>query len=267
MDREQTNESYLRDLETRMEGTASGEEQNSTVIAELRKEIDRLREGESGAEDYITTLEERLAEAEQDQEIMQREIDRLEHVVERQRSIGRLDNLLGELDGMKQNGEPGATKASAPHEQANGRPESYDPFRPDSVAESFASANEGFSDTQTERALPDEADFGDAATPEPTSKTVEEGGLFTPARTSHEVSSPAQNDFMADKVENLTQELFDLRSEHEANLIDYEKLQQKYQTALETLAKMEYGKEKPKEQEDPETPTQSRPTSFLVDAG
>ncbi|KAI7218797.1 kinesin-domain-containing protein [Hortaea werneckii] len=267
MDREQTNESYLRDLETRMEGTASGEEQNSTVIAELRKEIDRLREGESGAEDYITTLEERLAEAEQDQEIMQREIDRLEHVVERQRSIGRLDNLLGELDGMKQNGEPGATKASAPPEQANGRPESYDPFRPDSVAESFASANEGFSDTQTEKGLPDEADFGDAATPEPASKTVEEGGPFTPARTSHEVSSPAQNDFMADKVENLTQELFDLRSEHEANLIDYEKLQQKYQTALETLAKMEYGKEKPKEQEDPGTPTPSRPTSFLVDAG
>ncbi|KAI7053129.1 hypothetical protein KC352_g45287, partial [Hortaea werneckii] len=221
-----------------MEGTASGEEQNSSVIAELRKEIDRLREGESGTEDYITTLEERLAEAEQDQEIMQREIDRLEHVVERQRSIGRLDNLLGELDGMKQNGEPGATKASAPHEQANGRPESYDPFRPDSVAESFTSANEGLSDTQTERGLPDEADFGDAATPEPASKAVEEGGLFTPARTSHEVSSPAQNDFMADKVENLTQELFDLRSEHEANLIDYEKLQQKYQTALETLAKM-----------------------------
>ncbi|KAK1020601.1 hypothetical protein LTR33_018854, partial [Friedmanniomyces endolithicus] len=99
LDREQNNEGYLRDLESQMEGTSTDEQRNASLIVDLRKELARVREGEDSAEDYITTLEERLAEAEQDQEIMQQEIDRLEHVVERQRSIGRLDNLLGELDG------------------------------------------------------------------------------------------------------------------------------------------------------------------------
>ena len=67
-------------------------------MTELRKEISRIRENEAAAEEYISTLEERLAEADQDTELMQREIDRLEQVIERQRSLGKLDNLLYELD-------------------------------------------------------------------------------------------------------------------------------------------------------------------------
>lgn len=271
LDREQSNESYLHDLETRMEGTTSGEEKNTAVIIELRREIARLRDSESGGEDYISILEERLAEAEQDQEMMQREIDRLEHVVERQRSIGRLDNLLGDLDGMKQNNEhpaPGLPNA-APAEKAkvNGRPQSYDPYRPMPEARpDWVATNGNSSDAQTDRSLPEETVSRNIASPGAFPDSARENGVYSP-RNAHGVSSPAQNDFMADKLENLTQELFDLRSEHESNLSDYEKLQQKYQTALETLAKMEYGKESSKEQEDPGTPTPSRPVSFLTDAG
>ncbi|KAK5115656.1 hypothetical protein LTR85_009827 [Meristemomyces frigidus] len=278
MDREQSNESYLRDLETQMEGSTSGEEKNASLIAELRKELTRVRETEDSAEDYISTLEERLAEAEQDQEIMQREIDRLEHVIERQRSIGRLDNLLVELDGIRQN-EPGVpappvqpVQASAPATNGFHQRESYDPFRPNSTAEEA----DDFKDAQSEQPMPDEPT---GLYEDERSLADEPNGLHTPdherERSSSgktmrapafttEVRSPAQTDFMADKVENLTQELCDLRFEHESNITDYDKLQQKYQTALETLAKLEYGKETPKR---PETPTPSRPTSFLADAG
>jgi chromosome segregation ATPase len=260
VDREQSNESYLRDLEDQMEGTTSGEERNAVIIAELRKELARVRESESSAEDYISTLEERLAEAEQDQEVMQREIDRLEHVVERQRSIGRLDNLLGELDGIRQN-EPTASAPSdaavRPHKEEepklNGYRESYDPFRLGTPGEgSVDAANDDYDAVHNGPPLPDEPDFDRFH-----SRTT------TPA-TFADHHGPSQNDFMADKVENLTQELFDLRSDHEATLMDFDKLQQKYQTALETLAKLQYDELQPK---SPQTSSESRPESFLADAG
>ncbi|EPS36494.1 hypothetical protein H072_9973 [Dactylellina haptotyla CBS 200.50] len=97
-DRESSTEVYLADLENRLNGHTFGEERNSAAISELRKELTRVRENEASCEDYISTLEERLAEADQSMEIMQRELERLEHVVERQRSLGKLDNLLHELD-------------------------------------------------------------------------------------------------------------------------------------------------------------------------
>ena len=106
MDRESSTEHYLDDLEAKLDGHTSGEEKNSAIVIELRKEIARVRENEAGCEDYISTLEERLAETDQDMELMQREVDRLEHVVERQRSLGKLDNLLYELDHVQQNGKP-----------------------------------------------------------------------------------------------------------------------------------------------------------------
>ncbi|KAK6513292.1 hypothetical protein TWF281_004933 [Arthrobotrys megalospora] len=97
-DRESSTETYLADLESRLNGHTFGEERSSAAISELRKELTRVRENEASCEDYISTLEERLAEADQSMEIMQRELERLEHVVERQRSLGKLDNLLHELD-------------------------------------------------------------------------------------------------------------------------------------------------------------------------
>ncbi|KAF2861010.1 kinesin-domain-containing protein [Piedraia hortae CBS 480.64] len=198
-ERETSHEEYVRDLESRIEGTVDGQERSGSIIADLKKELERARASEKSAEDYIATLEDRLAEAEQDQDAMQQELERLEFVVERQRSVGRLTNLLGELDGSEQ---------------------TDDGLRPDSPARSV----NGSALASTE---PDE---------QPSNK------------------SPAQTDFMADKVENLTQELFDLRSEHEGTLADYDKLQQKYQTALQTLAKLKYG------EDDTATP-------FLVEAG
>ncbi|KAI8949350.1 P-loop containing nucleoside triphosphate hydrolase protein [Xylaria longipes] len=103
IDREANTESYLHDLEAKLDGQASGEEKNTTIIQELRKEIARIRENEAACEEYITTLEERLAESDQDQELMQREMDRLEQIIERQRSLGKLDSLLYELDHIKDN--------------------------------------------------------------------------------------------------------------------------------------------------------------------
>lgn len=249
MEREQNNDSYTRDLESKMEGATTEEERKETMIAELRKEIARVRDSESNAEDYISTLEERLAEAEQDQEIMQREIDRLEHVVERQRSIGRLDNLLGELDHSrgnetKVNGRAGSLSPE-PTPKVNGHVEDYDPFKSSEGDDGFErvehSEHEGL-DEQQKRLSVSEAQ-----------------------------RSPAQDDFMAEKLENLTQEFFDLRSEHESVLTDYDNLQQKYRTALETLAKLEYDKEAaikaPGAETQTETPVASSRSSFLADAG
>ena len=251
MDREQSNESYTRDLERKMEGATTQEERNGTMVAELQKELARVREGESGAEDYISTLEERLAEAEQDQEIMQREIERLEHVVERQRSIGRLDNLLDELDGIRQ--IPPKTNGDVPHTpelaaKVNGNHESYDPFRPQSV-----SSGSNYSDY----------DVVESRTTVEADEKAAKGSL-APSSAAVETQSPAQNDFMAEKLESLTQEFFDLRSEHESVVVDYDNLQQKYRTALETLAKLEYDQALPQASKVAPNGT---PQTFLADAG
>ena len=119
-DRESNNDAYLRELETQIEGATSSEEQSASLISSLRNKLTRAKETETNNEEYISTLEERLAEAEQDQELMQREIDRLEHVIERQRSIGRLDNLLSELDGIRKSeidaAKPGLKKVNGLHD-------------------------------------------------------------------------------------------------------------------------------------------------------
>ncbi|KAF3307813.1 hypothetical protein TWF173_002305 [Orbilia oligospora] len=119
-DRESSTETYLADLEGRLNGHTFGEERSSAAISELRKELTRVRENEASCEDYISTLEERLAEADQSMEIMQRELERLEHVVERQRSLGKLDNLLHELDTLthapgQPETAPGVTQADQNH--------------------------------------------------------------------------------------------------------------------------------------------------------
>ncbi|KAK5735478.1 hypothetical protein LTR17_008176 [Elasticomyces elasticus] len=261
LDREQNNESYLHDLETRMEGTSTDEERNASMIVELRKELARVRESESSAEDYISTLEERLAEIEQDQGIMQQELDRLEHVVERQRSIGRLDNLLGELDGVRketpdENAPPLQKSLAVQKPLLNGHRESYDPYRPVSMSA------EGQVDEEDDDLEDAESERPGTARPEHHAVAAV-ASLPVPSIVT-ETRSPAQTDFMADKLETLTQELFDLRSDHEANIVDYDNLQQKYQTALETLAKLEYGKDAPKSME---SPALSGQTSFLAGAG
>lgn len=96
IDRESSTDIYLRDLESKLNGHSSGEEKSSIIIAELRKEIAGVRESEASCEEYISTLEQRLAEADQSIEFMQREVYRLKHVVERQRNLKRLGSLFVE---------------------------------------------------------------------------------------------------------------------------------------------------------------------------
>jgi chromosome segregation ATPase len=260
-DREENNDAYLRDLEARMEGSTTGEEQSASVIAELRKELARTRENSSNVEAYVTTLEERLAEAEQDQDIMQRDIDRLEQVIERQRSIGRLDNLLSELDTVRGNSNSREVPANnETQSDTNGHSENYDPYRPPSSSVYSSAADDVFTDAEADRSAAVPRQDNDTALPAAPFQTMAPG---SPA-TLLAPRSPAQDDYMADKLENLTQELFDLRSEHESVVTDYDNLQQKYQTALETLAKLEYDKEAPR---TPMETAASRPESFLASAG
>jgi kinesin family protein 4/21/27 len=264
-DREENNESYLHELESRMEGSATGEEQSAAVIAELRKELVKARENSTNVEDYVSTLEERLAEAEQDQEIMQRDIDRLEQVIERQRSIGRLDNLLSELDNVRGNGKPNDKPNEAPvakeaQPDVNGHQDNQDSSRPISSSEYSQEADDVFTDAPVDESAAESRK--EEATPLPSAPS-QPAVLGSPA-TLLAPRSPAQDDYMADKLENLTQELFDLRSEHESVVTDYDNLQQKYQTALETLAKLEYDKEAPR---TPADSSESRPESFLAQAG
>ncbi len=102
IDRESSTDIYLRDLESKLDGHSSGEEKSSIIIAELRKEIAGVRESEASCEEYISTLEQRLAETDQSMKFMQREVYRLEHVVERQRSLRKLGSLFYEFGDIQQ---------------------------------------------------------------------------------------------------------------------------------------------------------------------
>ncbi|KAH0264181.1 kinesin-domain-containing protein, partial [Aureobasidium melanogenum] len=248
-EREANNDAYLRDLETQIEGATTSEEKSSALVASLRKELSRVKDTENNAEQYIATIEEKLAEAEQDREIMQRELDRLENVIERQRSIGRLDNLLAELDNIR-------------HGEQTGRPQQLN-------GQSADVKDHGTLDKESaihgERA-PEQP--GDTAVPvskpdRPTTSTTQQGQDVEDLRRKDE-QQVAQSKFMADKLETMTQELFDLRSEHETTINDYDNLQRKYETALQALAKMH---ETHEEETRPESRNSDKPESFLEGAG
>ncbi|KAH7397861.1 putative chromosome-associated kinesin KIF4B [Cadophora sp. MPI-SDFR-AT-0126] len=278
IDRESSTENYLHDLEAKLDGHTSGEEKNSAIVMELRKEIARVRENEAACEDYISTLEERLAEADQDAELMQREIDRLEHVVERQRSLGKLDNLLYELDHIQQDGKGAEAEAVV----TNGKHPSYEHSRQQSFAsrrshkdvilETEEGEEEELSPTfssedvrRTESEGP--VDSGEPIDSEPVSTSLE------PATTNYPPQSPAQSKFVEDKLENVTQELFDLRVEHESTINEFDNLARKYEEALRTLAELQDAVDEarhPSNNRDSilsiSSPNETRPTSFLTDA-
>lgn len=261
IDREAGTEGYLHDLEARLDGHTSGEEKNSVVVMELRREIARLRENEASCEDYISTLEERLAESDQDVELMQREIDRLEHVVERQRSLGKLDNLLYELDNIQKddstvNGKRDAIERRRSQHVSRGRmdglimekgPENGLQVR----RKTFRTASEGPLD-HGEMIDEDDEDGMNGADYPPT--------------------SPAQSKFVADKLQETTQELLDLRVEHEATISEFDQLQGRYEDALRTLAELQDTIDetrRPAKNRDSLISSPSngtRPQSFLADA-
>ncbi|PGH16207.1 hypothetical protein AJ79_01976 [Helicocarpus griseus UAMH5409] len=282
MDREQNTEHYLHELESKLDGHTTGEEKNAAIIAELRKEIARARENEASCEDYISTLEERLAESDQDMELMQREMDRLEHVIDRQRSLGKLDTLLYELDHIQQNG----TKSDDGKENVRPPVASKLPMKPRKRAQSQSL---DVLVEATETAIPESDDDLGEAVPDPASTTevtaavrADNAGLEALQKASEDKDghlvadqdyppqSPAQSRFVADKLEDVTQELFELRIQHENSTHEFDVLQAKYEEALRTLAELQDAVDEarhPPPAETASTPvTNSRPVSFLEDS-
>ena len=262
MERDANNEQYLHNLEAKLDGQSSGDEKSAALVMELRKEIARIRENESQCEEYIATLEERLAEADQDMELKQRELDRLEHVVERQRSLGKLDNLLYEFDRLQTNGnlkEPQSTSKPL----TNG------------VAKSAANPT---LQEAANTAIP-ESEEEDESGPLPTKQSLQRpngvqqtqtfNGRASHSDSEHQSTAQARSNAVADKLEDVTQELFDLRIQHESTVSDYEMISAKYDEALRTLAEMQDAVDEarhPAPAKHVASPISTRPASFLGDA-
>lgn len=271
MDREASNEDYVKSLESQIDSSANGIEKNDTTISDLREKLQKARENESSAEEYISTLEERLAENEQEVDLMQREIERLKHVVERQRSIGKLDNLLYELDNIRQT----EAKGEEPHVNGHSKKNS-DPF-----LEKGSSGRNSRQFNSHVDAIAEEDDVerpssrgsdrpGAADAADDTSDAKDDTAVSTkelaPEEQLEVPQSPAQSKYVQDKLESVTQELFDLKVEHEGTVQDYDRLASKYQEALRTLAALQDAVDEARHR-SPSMTASSRPTSFLVDAG
>lgn len=274
MDREANTETYLRDLEMKLEGQTSGEERSDAVIADLRKEIARIRESETNAEDYITTLEERLAEADQDMELMQRELERLDHLVERQRSLGKLDNLLYELDHIQKDTESTqkvpdvepAVKFSV-SEQERALETLKEAEETELPAEVDGELERTSADVEKEIPVQESNDDLKALEKATTTTNGDTPELAVPHESPQ--PSPAQTKFVTEKFETVSQELFDLRLEHEATINEYDLLSAKYQEALRTLAEMQDAIDEARHGTPEKTQSSdghSRPASFLEDA-
>lgn len=278
IDRESSTEHYLHDLEAKLDGHTSGEEKNAAIVIELRKEIARVRENEASCEDYISTLEERLAEADQDTELMQREIDRLEHVVERQRSLGKLDNLLYELDHIQQ-GEQNSDSES-PTPVMNGKRSVAEHSRQLSLASKKGHHDVILEDVEEfvsrpvsqEGALRSATD-GPIDNGEPLDPEHSEDTMAVPSEIKYSQQSPAQSKFVEDKLENVTQELFELKVEHESTVNEFDLLSAKYEEALRTLAELQDAVDEARHSSGPRdsifstaSSVTTRPTSFLADA-
>lgn len=265
-ERDANNEQYLHNLEAKLDGQSSGDEKSAALVTELRKEIARIRENESQCEDYISTLEERLAEADQDMELKQRELDRLEHVIERQRSLGKLDNLLYEFDHLQTNGTLKDT-------QAPNKPLANGATGPAAMSTLQEAANTVIpeSDEEEETSLPlmkqrpqqqnglEESQTNSTARATPISRSDAE----------HKGLVQAKSNVVAEKFEDVTQELFDLRIQHESTLTDFDMISAKYEEALRTLAELQDAVDEarhPAAAESVASPTSTRPTSFLGDA-
>ncbi|KAG5972374.1 hypothetical protein E4U58_006654 [Claviceps cyperi] len=282
MDREASTENYLHDLEAKLDGQSSGEEKNATIITELRKEIARVRENESACEDYISTLEERLAEADQDAELMQREVDRLEQVVERQRSLGKLDSLLYELDHVGK-GKPTGLETITNTNGGVARPAR---FADHSRSQSHVSRNGHLNGP-----IPEEHDEHDEAISAKdvvddhaewkenfnTDDHTAERSSTTDAKDSTDDTDSQmvpQTRFAGDKLDAVTQELVDLRVEHESTVQEYDQLQAKYEETLRSLSELRDAVDEARHPErshvrdskiSTSTPSQTRPASFISD--
>lgn len=262
MDREQSNEQYLHTLEARLDGQTSGDEKSTAMVVGLRKEIARIRENEAQCEDYISTLEERLAEADQDMELKQRELDRLEHVVERQRSLGKLDNLLYEFDHLQQNGNVSQTRSVAqPHTNGVSKAAGSTGL-PKSILEEAALT-----------AIPDSDDeFGEHAVN--TDVNGLDDNASSVSRTPTAGSTKAVKKYASNlngnaDFEAVNKDLTNLRLQHKVTIDEYDMMSAKYEEALRTLAELQDAVDEarhPRNAHRISSPDSMRPTSFLGDA-
>ncbi|EER26982.1 kinesin, putative [Coccidioides posadasii C735 delta SOWgp] len=281
MDREANTESYLHDLESKLDGHASGEEKNASIIAELRKEIARARENEASCEDYISTLEERLAEADQDMELMQREMERLEHVIDRQRSLGKLDTLLYELDHIQQNGSRGEKEKDVivgppPATVQKRKTSRARSLQLDVLMEAAETAIPESDDDLVDQPLSDEnlpsvdAPNDDSGLEALERASAPQNADNLTAHDEYPPQSPAQSRFVADKLESVTHELFELRIQHENTVNEYDLLHAKYDEALRTLAELRDAVDEARHPAEPTTLSpmgKTHPVSFLEDVG
>ncbi|PWY94264.1 kinesin family protein [Aspergillus sclerotioniger CBS 115572] len=286
LDRENSTETYLHELESRLDGQSTGEEKQAAIVSELRKELSRARESEANCEDYISTLEERLAEADQDMELIQREMERLEHVIERQRSLGKLDNLLYELDHVQQNGTQRehsqeeleihtpvpAKGAYNPRTRATSL--SLDVLT-EAVETAIPESDEGLAEPASETEKEASVEGEPAAETEDTDLKALESATDRLEQEANglesRASSPTQSKVVADKLETVTQELFDLRMQHETTVSEYESLEAKYEQAMKALAELQRDAaddalHPASDVQDLSIDVPSRPLSFLGDA-
>lgn len=265
IDREASNEHYLHTLETRLDGQVSGDEKTTALVVELRKEISRIRENEAQCEDYISTLEERLAEADQDLELKQRELDRLEHVVERQRSLGKLDNLLYEFDHLQPNGpsrQKGSEKALTNGTTRSSSLEGRQKSTLEIAAETSLPESDDEESIDAPTALPNGTNTGEYEALNPTAKA----SRLT--RRSHEHTQPFHTR-ESSQLEQVTQELLDLRLLHQSTVGEFDMMSAKYEEALRTLAELQDAVDESRHMNHihmSASPTSHRPTSFLEDA-
>ncbi|KAF2447827.1 kinesin [Karstenula rhodostoma CBS 690.94] len=267
-DREASNEEYVKSLEAQVDNSASGIEKNDTVITELREKLQKARENETSCEDYISTLEERLAENEQEVDLMHREIERLKHVVERQRSIGKLDNLLYELDSIRQTDVKGEEALVNGHSKMPSDPfiekrSSQTASRQLSNTDAIAEEDEIERPTTAGAAPPAAGNVEDHEDDRLPTISIDN---LKPEDETEPPQSPAQSRYVEDKLETVTRELVDLRMEHEDYVHDYETLDSKYQKALATIASLQDVVEEARVRR-PSLADSSRSTSFLAEAG
>ncbi|CAG8179379.1 unnamed protein product [Penicillium nalgiovense] len=278
-ERETNTETYLHELESRLDGHSTGEEKHAAIVAELRKELSRARDSEVSCEEYISTLEERLAEGDQDMELMQREVMRLEHVIERQRGLGQLDRILSELDhqdgGDRHNGANGIDYPH--HHQPRDIPTAH---RHTPSLDVLSEAVETAIPESDEDLLEPTMDAELESIGEVEQETDEDLKVLETATSKLEarrsealredpIASPAQSKFVADKLETVTQELLDLRLQHEHTINDFESLESKYEQALKALEELR--QDKIDEARHPAPSVQNelspRPVTFLGNGG
>lgn len=249
-DREANSESYMKDVEARLDGI-KGEEKHMVIIKDLRKELARIRESEASAEDYIASLEERLAEAEHDTDVMQREIRRLEQIVERQRCISAADSMpqdreseRRDMPGMKRDSAIAKYRLSGPtadmfHDRLVATTSATHPNEEvlQETAErewkSFGPMEGDDESVVSERTLPDhDGERLGAGHAQPSRSNYSNVNGFDKGDTS------AQTRVLADKLDTVTTELVDLKIDHEVTVNELSDISRKYQSALQTLAEL-----------------------------